>query len=116
MCSALLNVIKDWKKGKSRREKVYSLKILNLIKGKRFPGIPFGDWVTVWELILHEIRYQKPFDITKKTPLTSNPLSNNLYIWWVIASNCLTQESPSLNPEWLGETNLLSVKKVNSSL
>ena len=58
----------------------------------------------------------KAFDISKKTPLYSNSSSNDIYISWVIASNWLKQESPAINPDWLKETNLLSVKKVISSL
>ena len=33
-----------------------------------------------------------------------------------MASNWLKQESPAINPDWLKETNVLSVKKVISSL
>ena len=46
----------------------------------------------------------KSLDISKKTPLTSSPPSNDLYIWRVIAINWLTQDSPGLNPDWFGES------------
>ena len=54
----------------------------------------------------------KAFDISKKTPLTLNLLSNVIYFM----SNYLTQESSGLSSDWLGETNLLAAKIVNSSL
>ena len=62
---------------------------------KRFPEIPF--WFSLRSKpSCHTL--SKALDISKKTPLTSNPSSNDLYISWVIASNWLTQESPGLNP------------------
>ena len=36
-------------------------------------------------------------NISKKAPITSKLLSNDLDISWVIATNLLTQESPGLN-------------------
>ena len=53
----------------------------------------------------------KDFERSTKTPLTSSPSSNDLYISGVIAISWLTQKSPGLNPDWLGEIKLLSVKK-----
>ena len=38
------------------------------------------------------------FDISRKTLLTSNPSSDNLYISCVIDKNWLTQKSPGLKP------------------
>ena len=39
------------------------------------------------------------FDISRKTPLTSNPSSNDLYISWVTAKSRFMQETPGLNPD-----------------
>ena len=44
----------------------------------------------------------KASDISKKTFLTSSPSSNGLCISWVIARDWVKQESPGLNPDWLG--------------
>ena len=74
----------------------------------RFPETPFKDSLRI-NPSCHTL--SKAFGITKETPFTSNPSLNGLCISWVIASNWLMQESPGLNPGWLGETNLLSVKK-----
>ena len=56
--------------------------------------------------------FVKPFDISKKTPLTSNPSLNDLYISWVIAKIWFMQELPGLNLNWLGEMGSFSVKKI----
>ena len=64
--------------------------------------------------------YIKVLDISEKT-------SNNKHLIkqfidfvenskWKIASNCLTQEPPGLNPDWFGEIKLVSIKRVNISL
>ena len=80
---------------------------------KRFPEVLF--WFSLRRKpSCHTL--SKALDISKKTYLTSNPLSNDLYISWVIASNWLTQESPGLNPDWFGEIILISVKMANISL
>ena len=79
----------------------------------RFPEIPFKMNFRS-NASYHTL--SKACDISKKTPLTSSPSSNDLYILWVIVINSLTQESPVINPDWLGGIKLLSVKKVKSSL
>ena len=79
---------------------------------KRFPEILFRGLRS--NSLCHTLI--KVFDISKKTPFPSIPSSNDVYILEVIASKWLTQESPGRNPDWLGENNLLSVKKVNSPL
>ena len=43
------------------------------------------------------------FDISRKTLLTSNPSSSDLYISRVIDKSWLTQESPGLKPDWFCE-------------
>ena len=60
--------------------------------------------------------FSDAFDISRKTPLTSNPLSNDLYTSWVIAKSWFMQESPGLNPDWLGEISSFSVINLNVSL
>ena len=50
------------------------------------------------------------FDISRKTPLTSNPLSNYLYISWVIAKRWYMQEPTGLNPNLLGKISSCSIK------
>ena len=76
---------------------------------KRLPEIPFKDVHDIDNPSWHTL--SKVFNITKKNPLTSSPSSNELYILWVIAINWFTQESPGLNPDWLGEIKLLSAKR-----
>ena len=56
------------------------------------------------------------FDISRKTPLTSNPSSNYLYISWLIAKSWFMQESHGLNPDCLGEISSFSIKNLNISL
>ena len=52
-----------------------------------------------------------PFDMSRKTLLTSNPSSNDLYISSVIAKSWFMQESPGLNTDWLGEISSFLIKK-----
>ena len=59
--------------------------------------------------------FVKRFDISRKTPLTSNPSSNDLYISWVIAKSWFMQETPGLNPDWLDEMSSFSIKNSNIS-
>ena len=59
--------------------------------------------------------FANAFDISRITPLNSNPLSNDLYISWVIAKSWFMLES-SLNPDWLGEMSSFSIKNLNISL
>ena len=54
--------------------------------------------------------FVKRFDISRKTPLTSNPSSNDLYISWVIAKSWFMQDSPGLNPDWVDEMSSFSIK------
>ena len=62
---------------------------------KRFPEIPF--WFNLRsKSSCHTL--SKALDISKKTPLTSNPSSNHLYISWVITSNWLRVPRPK---SWL---------------
>ena len=42
------------------------------------------------------------FEISRKTPVASNPSSNDSYISWVIAKSLFMQEPLGLNPDWLG--------------
>ena len=51
------------------------------------------------------------FHISRKSPLTLNPSSTDLYIYWLFM-----QESPGLNPNWLGEMSSFSIKNLNISL
>ena len=48
--------------------------------------------------------------MSKKTLLTSNPLSKEVKILWVIDNSWLMQESPSWKPHWLLEMSLLAEK------
>ena len=58
----------------------------------------------------------KALDISKKTPLTSNPSSNDFQISWVIDKNWLIHESAGLTFDWFGEIGLLEVKNLKISL
>ena len=48
--------------------------------------------------------------MSKKTPLTSNPLSKDVKIQWVIDNSWLIQESPGWKPDWFLEMSLLAEK------
>ena len=52
----------------------------------------------------------KALDMSKETVLTSNPLSKDVKISWVIDSSWLIQESPGWKPNWLVEMSLLAEK------
>ena len=54
--------------------------------------------------------------MSKKTLLTSNPVSKNVKILWVIDKSWLIQESPGWEPDWFLEMSLLAKKQVNISL
>ena len=49
-------------------------------------------------------------DKSKKTLLTSNPLSKEGKILWVINNSWLMQESPGWKPNWFLEMSLLAEK------
>ena len=79
----------------------------------KLPDIPF-----CFDLKMNPLcqTLSNAFDISRKTPLTSNPLSNDLYISWVIAKSWFMQDSLGLIPDWLGETSSFSIKKLIISL
>ena len=52
----------------------------------------------------------KGLDMSKKTRLTSNPLSKDVKISWVIDNSWLIQESPGWKPDWFLEMSLLTEK------
>ena len=56
------------------------------------------------------------FQISSKTPLTSNPTSKDPYISWVIDKIWLMQGSPSLRPDWFEKIKLFSIRNLNISL
>ena len=85
----------------------------SIIKFRSFPDIPFCFNLYVRPLC-HTL--SDALKILIKTPLTSYPLSNDLYISWVIANNWSVHESPGLNPDWFGELRLFLWKKWNSLL
>ena len=51
-----------------------------------------------------------------KAPLTSRPLSNELYMLCVMGINCLIQKYFGLNPDWFNDIKLLLVKNLNMLL
>ena len=51
-----------------------------------------------------------------KAPLTSRPLSNELYMLCVMDINCLIQKSFGLNPDWFNDIKLLLVKKLKHAV
>ena len=51
--------------------------------------------------------------VSRKTLLTSNPSSNDLYISCVIDKSWLTQESPGLAPDWFCEIKPFLTKSGN---
>ena len=52
----------------------------------------------------------KALDMSKKTLLTSNPLSKDVKISWVIDNSWLMQESLGWKPDWFFEMSLLAEK------
>ena len=48
--------------------------------------------------------------MSRKTLLTSKPLSKDWHVSWVIDNNWLIHESPGLKPDWLEEINSFSMK------
>ena len=54
--------------------------------------------------------------MSKKTLLTSNTLSKDVKILWVIDNSWLIQESPGQKPDGLLEMSLLAEKQLNISL
>ena len=74
----------------------------HFIKQRRFSEIPY--WFNLsMRPSCHTL--SKALDISRKTPLTSRPLSNESQISWVIDKSWFTQESPSLKPDWLSDIN-----------
>ena len=55
------------------------------------------------------------FEISRKTPLTSNP-HQDLHISWVLDKSWLIQESSGLEPGWFEEIKLFSIRNLNISL
>ena len=60
--------------------------------------------------------FSNTFEISRKTPLTSNPSSKDLHISWVIDKSWLIQESPGLKPDWFEEMKLFSIRNLDISL
>ena len=52
----------------------------------------------------------KTLDMSKKTLLTSNPLSQDVKISWVIDNSWLLQESSGWKSDWFLEMSLLAEK------
>ena len=52
----------------------------------------------------------KALDMSKKTLLTSNPLSKDVKISWLIDNSWLMQESPGWKLDWFLERRLLAEK------
>ena len=52
----------------------------------------------------------KALDMSKKTFVTSNPLSEDVKISWVIFNSWLIQELPGWKPDWFLELSLLEEK------
>ena len=52
----------------------------------------------------------KALGMSKETLLTSNPLSKDVKISWVIDSSWLIRESPVWKPDWFLEMSLLEEK------
>ena len=58
----------------------------------------------------------KALDMSKETLLTSDPLSKDVKISWVIDNSWLMQESPGWKPDWFLQMTLLAEKLINISL
>ena len=52
----------------------------------------------------------KAFDMSKKTLLTSNSLSKDIKISWVIDNSWVIQGPPGWKPDWFLEMKLLAEK------
>ena len=65
---------------------------------KYLPQIPFHFNLHMRPLC-HTL--SNALDMSKNTPQTSRPSSNNLCISWLIDRSWLMHESPGLNPDWL---------------
>ena len=52
----------------------------------------------------------KALDMSKKTLLTSSPISKHVKILWIIDNSRLIQESLSWKPDWFLEMSLLTDK------
>ena len=57
----------------------------------------------------------KALDMSKKALLTSNPLSKDVEILWVIDNSWLMQGSLGWKPDWFLEMSLLAEKEINIS-
>ena len=55
----------------------------------------------------------KTLDMSRKTPLTSKPLSKKVKISWVIYRSWFIQEPPRLNPACFGQIRLFPTKYFN---
>ena len=83
---------------------------------KRFsklPDMPF--WISL-KIMPSCYTLSNTSEISRKTLLTLRPLSKEPYILWVIDNSWLMQESPILNPDWLEEMSLFSLRNWNISL
>ena len=56
------------------------------------------------------------FTMSRNTPRTSYPSSNDAYISWVIDKSWLMQEPPGLKPDWFVEIRWFVMRKLNISL
>ena len=56
------------------------------------------------------------FDMSKNTPRTSYPSSNDAYIPWVVDKTWLIRESPGLKPDWFVEIRWFEWNKVKSNV
>ena len=53
------------------------------------------------------------FEISRKTPLISNPSLKDLYTLWVIDKSWLIHKTPSFRPDWFEEIILFYVRNLN---
>ena len=69
----------------------------------------FNDTQEVVKCLPFIPNFDKPFKTHRKTPLTSNPLSKDLWIAWVAQKSWLMSQ-PSLKPDWFLKIRLLSIR------
>ena len=69
----------------------------------------FNDTQEVVKCLAFIPNFDKSFKTHRKTPLTSNPLSKDLWIAWVAHKSWLMSQ-PSLKPDWFLEIRLLSIR------
>ena len=73
----------------------------------KLPATPFWFDLKITSLCQ---TLSKALDMSRKTPLTSIPLSKDWYISWVIENSWLIHKCPALKPDWLEEINSFLLK------